>query len=58
MRYVLYAVGVAFLCGCSGGKTELKTTPFTDEQKQRIAEEDRKIAEEEGGRPAKARTSR
>ena len=56
-RIILLALALAS-AGCGGGKTELNTTPLTDDQKQRIAEEDRRIAEEEGGKPVKAKPRR
>jgi len=43
------ATATALLCslGCGGSGTTLNTAPLTEEQKRKIAEEDRRIEEDE-----------
>ncbi|HJZ58619.1 MAG TPA: hypothetical protein VKE74_27000 [Gemmataceae bacterium] len=42
------ALGAAASAGCSGcGSKPYDTRPFTDEEKRKIQEEDRKVADEE-----------
>jgi hypothetical protein len=44
------AVVAALAAGCGSGETKLPP-PLTDEQKKAIQEEDKRVAEEEGGKP-------
>ena len=46
-----FALLVLVLSGC-GGSTTINTSPLTDDQKKQIAEEDKRIADEESGRTA------
>lgn len=48
--FILGAVaGLAVaLAGC-GSKTTVDTRPLSDEQKKQVAEDDRRVADEEGG---------
>ncbi|MCI0704947.1 MAG: hypothetical protein L0241_28130 [Planctomycetia bacterium] len=38
---------LAVAIGCGGNQTQLNTAPLTEEQKRQIAEEDKKIDDEE-----------
>ncbi|HVL11197.1 MAG TPA: hypothetical protein VM529_01440 [Gemmata sp.] len=50
----LLAAACAACLGCSDSATKLNTEPLSDEQKRQIAEDDKRIADEEsGGRGAK-----
>jgi hypothetical protein len=44
---VLIALGLSGLIGCGGNKTQLNTSPLTDEQKAQIKADDQRIDEEE-----------
>ncbi len=45
-RLLLVGVLAATVTGC-GAQTTINTTPLTEEQKRQIAEEDRRVADEE-----------
>jgi hypothetical protein len=51
MRYWLYALALALVAvvstGCDSPKVSGSTAPLTDEEKRKIAEQDRQIEEEE-----------
>ena len=46
---VLLAAACAACLGCGDSATKIDTSPLTDEQKQKIREQDRQIDDEESG---------
>lgn len=44
---LLVVIGLSGLTGCGGNKTQVNTSPLTDEQKAQIKADDERIDEEE-----------
>jgi hypothetical protein len=53
---IAVVAGLVLVGGGCGSKTVINTKPLTDEEKQKIAEEDQRVANEEsGGHAGKAK---